>query len=124
MAARCSGLLDGVGSAHAPVPAIALVLCACGATEPAGDAGDRADAGARDAAGRDAHGDDAALDPDGGAVEPDAGLPEIRDDALPAWPWIERARRAMDHDTLGAAFAAEGWAPPAGSEIYAARSTC
>jgi hypothetical protein len=57
---------------------------------------------------------------DAGAL--DAGLPPLRDDALlPDWPWIEKARRAMDHDTLGTAFAAAGWTPPAGSEIYAVR---
>ncbi len=57
---------------------------------------------------------------DGGP--PDAGLEPLRDDALsPAWTWIEQARRAMDHEALAAAFAAEGWTLPEGSEVYGAR---
>lgn len=56
------------------------------------------------------------------AGEPDAGLPPIRDDAAdPDWPWRGKAMRAMDTTTLEEAFAAEGWSPPSGTEIYAAR---
>lgn len=57
-----------------------------------------------------------------GEVDAEVVLPPLRDDGLvPAWTWIEEARRAMDSSSLEAAFAAEGWAPPPGTEIYAAR---
>lgn len=80
--------------------------------------------------GLDARAGDGGSDPVDGAVAPvdgdappdDAGLPPLRDDALvPDWAWYEKVQRVIDGTSLSAAFAAEGWTPAAGSEIYAAR---
>jgi hypothetical protein len=103
--------------------AIAFAL-GCGDDAASGVDGGRADAAlGPDGGGLDAGeplADGALPETDGGGV--DASLPPIRDDALdPDWSFIEKAERAMDHDTLAAAFTSEGWSPPGGTEIYAAR---
>jgi hypothetical protein len=69
-------------------------------------------------------GDAAAVVGDGGAVaDPDAAArPPLRDDGLDPPPdFRERVERALDRATLGDAFAAAGWSPPDGTEVYAAR---
>ena len=59
---------------------------------------------------------------DAGARPPQPGEPPLRDDGLSGrFGWRDQVRRALDRDTLPAAFAARGWALPAGSEVYAAR---
>ncbi len=77
----------------------------------AGDAGSL-DGARPDATAKDGGGPDGA----GGAA------PNLRDDGKPPpWRWDEMAARVMDSTRLQSALSANGNAPPAGTEIYAAR---
>lgn len=51
----------------------------------------------------------------------DAAPPSLRDDGMaPPFRWDEMAQRVVDSSTLKSGLSAAGYAPPAGTEIYAA----
>jgi hypothetical protein len=57
---------------------------------------------------------------DGKPTSPDL-LPPLRDDALTPWTWHQQSLALLDQSVLGKAFAAAGYAPPAGSYLLAVR---
>jgi hypothetical protein len=105
---------------------LAILLCTAGCGDDGSPSGDRdgsvtpgEDAGDAREDGDVPDRDAGRSNDDAGTGEPDAGLPPIRDDALlPDWSWYEKARRAIDSDTLATALTAS---LPAESEVYAAR---